>query len=285
MRKLTWTAAALAFAGVLATQTFASAEGAGPSAATCPSVNGNWAAPGPFAVTSGSNGTGHTIFRPTDLGGLGCEKHPVILWSNGAAAVVAAYTELLTHLASHGFIVAAGEGRSSSGQPMLDGLDYLARQNADPNSVFAGKVDVEHVGATGHSLGGGAAVGAGADPRVDTVAPLLGGPFNKPAQLHGPALFTAGQRDGLVWPSVVRSQYDQAAQVPAIYAELRGAGHFEASRDGGRLRGPLTAWFRFHLLADEHARGEFFGPGCGYCTSREWSAFTRNPKAEAIPGP
>ncbi|MFF1823800.1 hypothetical protein ACFVWG_41250 [Kribbella sp. NPDC058245] len=251
-------------------------------AAGCPSVNKNWSAPGPYAVTSASNGQGTTIIRPTQLGTLGCAKHPVILWSNGAAATVSTYQPLLEHFASHGFIVAAGEGRSSSGDPLLEGLDYLTAQNGTAGSVFAGKVDLDHVGATGHSLGGGAAVGAGADPRVDTVAPLEGGPFNDPADLHGPALYFAGSADLIVWPSVVHDRYTQSAQVPAIYAELKGADHFVVSPDGGQFRGAITAWFRYWLMGDAQARGEFFGPSCANCTSTLWSKFERNAKASAL---
>lgn len=285
MRKSKWAAAAFAVAIAVTVPAFTSAGAAeSADASACPSVDRDWATPGPFAVTSASNGSGHTIFRPTDLGGLGCGKHPVILWSNGAAATVSDYAALLKHFATHGFIVAASEGRSSSGAPALAGLDYLTRQNATAGSVYAGKVDLDHVGATGHSLGGGAAVGAGADPRVDTVAPLEGGPFNEPSQIRGPALFFAGSADGLVWPSVVYGEYRQAAQVPAIYAELKGAGHFEVTPTGGGFRGPVTAWFRFHLMGDEQARGEFFGASCAYCTSPVWSKYERNAKAQAIPG-
>lgn len=259
------------------------AGASGPTGVTaCPSVNANFATPGPFAVTSSSTGAGHTLFRPTNLGALGCAKHPVILWGNGAAAVVADYTALLTHFASHGFIVAASEGRSSSGEPLLTGLDHLTKENATPGSVFAAKVDLDHVGATGHSLGGGAAIGAGADPRVDTVAPLFGGPFNNPGKLHGPAFFTAGQNDLIVGSPVVWSQYARAAQVPAVFGELRGAGHFASLE----LRGPVTAWFRWQLMGDGQARGLFFGANCGYCgagAGTPWSKFERNAKAEAVP--
>lgn len=257
---------------------------AGALASSCPSVDANWAAPGPFAVTSSSNGQGTTIFRPTNLGTLGCTNHPVVLWGNGAAASVSSYTALLTHLASHGFIVAASEGRSADPAPMLAGLDYLTRENARAGSAYAGKVDLSRVGATGHSLGGGQAVGTGADPRVDTVAPLMGGPFNNPGRLHGPALFFAGQFDFIVWPAIVRLQYNLASQVPAIYAELAVASHFEPGLNGGRLRGPLTAWLRFQLMGDEQARGLFFGPSCTYCTSSTFSDFDRNSRAAAIPG-
>ena len=273
MRRLT------ALAGLVAILLGAGVVPSADAASTCPSVHGDWAGPGPFAVTRESTGAGTTIFRPTALGSLGCGTHPVILWGNGAAASPSNYAALLTHFASHGFIVAASEGRSSDPQPMLDGLDYLTLQNGTPGSIYAGKVDLAHVGATGHSLGGGQAIGAGADPRVDTVAPMLGGPFNDPAKLHGPALFTAGEYDLIVWPSVVKGQYEKASQVPAIYAELDGATHFEADTDGGRLRGPVTAWFRLQLMGDTQARGLFFGPGCEYCGSATWSAFVRNAKA------
>ncbi|MGW0521637.1 hypothetical protein [Crossiella sp. NPDC003009] len=170
--------AAIAFSVFVSLAGLAPVAAAGATA--CPSVNGNWASSGPFAVTSASNGTGHTIFRPSQLGSLGCARHPVLLWSNG-----------------------------------------------------------------------------------------------------GPALFTAGQNDLLVGSPVVWSQYARAGQVPAVFGELRGAGHLA----GIELRGPVTAWFRWHLMGDGQARGLFFGAGCGYCgagAGTPWSKFERNAKAEAV---
>jgi hypothetical protein len=57
--------------------------------------------------------------------------------------------------------------------------------------------------------------------------------------------------------------------------------------DGGGFRGMTTAWFRFWLMGDEQARGEFFGPAatCGICTDPAWSDVRRNTRALAIPGP
>ncbi|MEJ2857561.1 MULTISPECIES: poly(ethylene terephthalate) hydrolase family protein [unclassified Saccharothrix] len=250
-----------------------------PPTSPCASVNGQWAATGPFAVTSASNGRGTTVVRPVALGTLGCTTHPVVLWNNGARSGLGRYMPLLNHLASHGFIVAAAEGNTGTGYAMLQGLDYLTLENSRAGSPFQGKVDLSDVGATGHSFGGGAAVDAGADARVDTIAPIYPLAFSSASRLRGPALFIAGQNDTIVSPTTVRNTYNQATQVPAIYAEQRGADHYGIPD----LHGTITAWFRLHLMQDQQARGLFFGPNCTYCTSTFWSVFQRNALAQAVP--
>ncbi|WP_245573995.1 chlorophyllase/cutinase-like alpha/beta fold protein [Amycolatopsis nigrescens] len=258
------------------------AHAAEPSAG-CPSVGKNWAAPGPFAVTAEAGGTEHTIYRPSELGG--CGRHPVLVWGNGTGASVSVYEPMLRHFASHGFIVAAANTAwSGSGTEMRAGIDYLTQQNGSAGSVFHDKVDLEHVGATGHSQGGGGAVASGADPRVDTVVPIEPGPQGSVEALHGPVFWLAGQLDLVVLPNLlVYPRYQQSTQVPAVFGELAGASHFTPVGDGGGFRGPITAWFRFHLMGDELARGEFFGDGCGNCDSPAWSRFERNAKATEPP--
>lgn len=61
-----------------------------------------------------------------------------------------------------------------------------------------------------------------------------------------------------------------------VLAQVGATGHSQ----GG---GPITAWLRFHLMGDEQARGEFFGDGCTYCTSPDWTRFERNAKAMEVP--
>ncbi|GAA2638717.1 acetylxylan esterase [Actinomadura fulvescens] len=267
-------------ATLLAAGALTGTSSADTAASTCPPANGQWASQGPFTVTSASNGAGTTIFRPANPGTLGCTTHPVILWNNGAISKLDRYAPLLNHLASHGFIIAAAEGNSGTAGPILRGLDYLTTENARAGSALQGKVDLANVGATGHSFGGGAAVAAGADPRVDTIAPIYPTAFNSGSRVRGPAVFFAGQNDPTVRPSTVRRVYSQATQVPAIYAEQRGADHYGIPG----LHGPLTAWFRFHLMGEEAARGPYFGPNCTYCSSTFWSVFERNARAQAIPG-
>lgn len=246
------------------------------AAADCPPTPSDWAAAGPFPVTVEAGGAAHTVYRPAELGR--CGPHPVVIWGNGTWAAPWVYGGLLRHLASHGFIVAAAKtAHAGSGREMLAGLDYLARRESTPGDVYAGRVDLTRVGATGHSQGGGGAIAAGADPRVDTTVPLEPGPQGSVEALHGPVFFLAGENDRIVVPDVlVYPRYRQAGHVPAVYGELAGANHFTAIGDVGGFRGPITAWFRAQLLDDENARAEFAGPACGYCGSTSWSRFERN---------
>src|SRR3954468_8357049 len=120
---------------VVAWLAVATAPAAGATADGCPSVDGNWAAAGPFAVTTQATGSGQTIYRPAQLGTLGCTTHPVVLWGNGTGASPANYDGLLRHWASEGFIVAAADTRNAySGQEMIGGLDWLVAQNASAGS-------------------------------------------------------------------------------------------------------------------------------------------------------
>src|SRR5688500_20303758 len=67
----------------------------------------SFSARGPFStVVETPAFSGCTIHRPSTLGQNGV-THPVILWGNGTGATPSTYSALLSHWASHGFIVAA----------------------------------------------------------------------------------------------------------------------------------------------------------------------------------
>ncbi|MFE5285888.1 alpha/beta hydrolase family protein [Nocardia sp. NPDC056611] len=249
-----------------------------------PNVGRNWAAAGPYSPEV-SIGVVHTVYYPQTMGAHG-EKHPVIIWGNGTGVLPGAYTLLLRHYASHGFIVvAANTPVSNFAITMRSGIDLIEKLNGDPSSVFYGKVNLDRIGSAGHSQGGSGAINAAVDPRVDTVVAIQPGPLNDPGQLHKPALFLAGQFDAIVWPVLVKAMYNAVDQAPAEYAELRGATHFGTGITGGDMRGPSTAWLRYWLMDDANARTEFFGPNCGFCAdSQQFSDFRRNGLANQIPG-
>ncbi|MBP2324100.1 dienelactone hydrolase [Kibdelosporangium banguiense] len=246
------------------------------SVAPAASATTNWSAPGPHPVVVEALDDAHTVYRPASLDG----PHPVILWGNGTGSAPAVYDGLLRHWASYGFIVAAANTpNSGSGQEILAGLDALEAENSQPGSVYFGKVDVGNVGTSGHSQGGGGAITAGADPRIDTTVPIQPGPLGDVQSLHGPMLILAGQLDVVVLPLLlVLPRYTAATHIPAVYGELAGATHTTPTGNGGGYRGVTTAWFRYWLAGDQSARSMFLGPDatCGLCNDPAWSDVRRN---------
>jgi len=246
-----------------------------PAHAALPPVT-DFAAAGPFPTTVTRTGQ-HTVHHPRNLTP---GTHPVILWGNGTGASPSAYSGLLTHLASHGFIVAAANTTNAgSGREMLAGIDVVS---ADP--ILAAGADLQNIGATGHSQGGGGAIAAGADARVDTIFPLQGAIGGSVTALRSTsALFFAGQRDTLVSPALVRRDFTRTTGIPAAYAELAGASHFEPVGSGGDFRGALTAWARWRLAGDTAAAALFAGTSPQLASDARWSGFESNALLRAIP--
>ncbi|WP_328892083.1 alpha/beta hydrolase family protein [Streptomyces sp. NBC_00236] len=240
-------------------------------------------APGPYA-TAVEVGLITTLYYPRDIASSE-RRHPVIVWGNGTSGIPLVYRDLLLHWASQGFIVAAANTpQSNLGISMRAGIDMLTHRNADPGSIFHNRVDLEHIGASGHSQGGAAAIVVGADPRIDAILPIQPGPLADIDAVHVPALLLAGEKDSIVFPFLVKAFYNAADHIPALYGELRGADHFTIVGDPGPFAAPTTAWFRAQLMGDETARAQFFGPGCGICTdSTTWSDVRRNSLALSIP--
>lgn len=195
------------------------------------------------------------------------------------------YRDLLLHWASQGFVVAAANTPMSNlGISMRASIDMLTGRNADRGSVFFDRVDLEHIGASGHSQGGAAAIVVGSDPRIDTILPIQPGPLANIDAVRVPALLLAGQRDSIVFPALVKAFYNAADHIPALYGEVRGADHFTVVGDPGPFAAPTTAWFRAQLMGDRTAGAQFFGPGCGICTdTATWSDVRRNSLALSVP--
>ena len=240
-----------------------------------PSVS-DFSRSGPFATTSGNEGPSCTIYRPRTLGENG-RRHPIIIWGNGTGGSPGTYGSLLTHWASHGFVVgAARTSNAGSGEEMLDCLTYLVQQNGRSSGTYAGKLNVNRVGASGHSQGGGGTIMAGRDSRITVTAPFqpyvlgLGHVSSSQRQQNGPMFLMTGSSDTLASPTLNGTPVFNNANVPVFWGNLRGAGHFVPTGNAGDFRGPATAWYRFHLMNDANAQSTFYGSNCRLCTDRDW---------------
>lgn len=255
-----------------------SGGGAGePAAPPFPAVT-DFSAKGPFATASGGEGPSCTVFRPETLGEEG-RKHPIVLWGNGTTAAPPIYAGVLTHWASHGFVVAAANtSNAGTGKEMIACLDYLADEAERSGSDYEGKLDLARVGTSGHSQGGGGSIMAGADPRVRVTAPLepyvtgLGHDSDSQKQQHGPMFLMSGGND-LIAPRPIQQQpiFDNT-NADVFWGTLKSADHLIAAvGDISDFRGPATAWLRLHLMDDESARTIFYGAGCSLCLSPGWT--------------
>ncbi|HET9956300.1 MAG TPA: hypothetical protein VFQ61_17450 [Polyangiaceae bacterium] len=252
---------------------------------------GSWAmadpaAAGPFATITETNvgptaGVGSdgapvafTLFRPKELGTTGL-CHPVVTWGNGTGATPSLYKTLLNHLASHGFVVIASDSPNvadGSPPPMVAGVTWLIEQNALPASPLYQRIDVTHVGATGHSQGGFATSVAGGDSHVTTIAPLCGASPQR--NLHGPALVFCGGMDTTVPCSTVQRAYDSTSNQPVMLASYLSADHANWITFRGSKPSPVevavTAWMRVHLMGDTTLRSWFYGADCKLCADTAW---------------
>lgn len=245
-----------------------------------------WEERGPYAVVVDRSQSGHTVLRPESPGTRGCVRHPVVLWGNGSGTRPSTYGPLLRNVASHGFVVVAADTPAAgTGREMLAGLDVIAARDTRDGDPLRGHVALDRVATLGHSQGGGGAVRAGADPRVDTVVALQPSALGGIEDVGGPLLLLAGDQDPIIAPAAVEPLFRAASRVPAVYGVLRAADHGTAALAGGGYRGAITTWLRFQLMADERARSQYFGARCRQCTSPAWAAFRRNAKAGAVRGP
>jgi hypothetical protein len=230
---------------------------------------------GPFTVAPAETaGPACTIVRPATLGENGV-KHPVIAWGNGTGGFPAVYNWILSHWASHGFIVAAANTNSAgTGNEMVACLDWVEQQNAVAGSPYAGKVAIGRAGASGHSQGGGGTLMAGRDPRILATAPVMPyiqqgfGGFDQASikQQKGNMLLLSALGDTIAAPAQNQEPVFSDTNVPVFWGTLASGNHVTFSLGGnpGYLA-PTTAWFRLHLMCDDSAKPMFYGPTCTVC--------------------
>ncbi|MRH90747.1 hypothetical protein GFY24_25465 [Nocardia sp. SYP-A9097] len=234
-----------------------------------------------------STGESFDIWYPADLGANGA-KASIITWGDGTLAHPREYDYLLAHLASWGFVVIAPDLTSTgTGDQMLDGVNYLIQQNADPESVFHGKLDTKSVGAMGHSQGGLGTLNAMATSNglvktgVTLETPSLSLCTSLPALIpgkdvchipladisSGSVLVIGGTADPVTTSGP--SRYDDLpAGLPKARASLINASHNDIQGQPGCTNlgcndgvngylGYVTAWMMDQLRGDSQAHGAF----------------------------
>jgi hypothetical protein len=214
----------------------------------------------------------YTIFRPACM--KDGEKYPVITWGNGTCGQSGGYASLLATVASHGFVVIASNSRFTDGgnKEMLRALDFAQALNDDPDSLYYQRLDLDKIGAMGHSQGASATANAASDPRIKAI--IL---WNGSRSGSKPFLAVSGDRDiGGVTPARMAEAVEMST-LPAAWLyyhqvlETGGSvtGHLTLMEQPERVVEPTVAWWKYMLNDDQEAKKMFEGDGCGLCNNAE----------------
>jgi hypothetical protein len=254
-------------------------DGGSSDAAAWPTVS-DYAAPGPFTVVRETNigpAAAYDLFRPSELA-TDHRKHPIISWANGTLFSVDDYAPLLSHWASHGFVVLANHTNTTAGGGTHKaGIDWLVAQNALSSSAYFGTLDVKLIGAAGHSQGGGATIAAGANKPGTTgitvtlpLMPLLSFETDKTIVAHQvvPMFNVNASMDNRDATGMYANQIYDGAITELVQASFNGV-HEDAMN--AKMHGPTAAWFRFKLMGDMKAKAAFYPMStCGLCQDADW---------------
>jgi predicted dienelactone hydrolase len=214
-------------------------------------------------------------------------KYPVVVFRAGLAALTLEYTTLAEDLASHGYVVVGFDApyrtqvvvlpdgsviqRAPQNDPESVGgqdgeriasnlvgawsadigfaLDQMERLDAsDLSGKFTGRLDMSHVGAFGHSLGGASAAQfCHEDARCKAVVDIDGAPYGSvlAESLQKPFMFLMSDHSAEVDSDDqrielnIRSIYDRLPRDSRQYLVILGADHFGFS-DGAVVRSQIV---------------------------------------------
>ncbi len=177
---------------------------------------------------------------------------PLIVFSHGFEGINVQSTSLMENLASHGFFVISPEHTGNSQNSPGDSreqvianrvpdvsfvISQMLIRNSSSGDIFAGSIDNETVGVTGHSFGGNTTMGSHlgwggqpADPRVDAIAPISGQLETEFSSVLSsvsiPTLLLGGTLDEAVPITENDFAFEMISNAPALYkASIIGATH------------------------------------------------------------
>jgi hypothetical protein len=154
---------------------------------------------------------------------------------------VGAFSEVLSEIASYGFITVVVGNPTSSGsealstdpKSMLKPLDWLYTENERPCSKYYHKILKNKAAASGQSCGGVHALGAGKDPRVATVVPMNSG---LTLLRHYPKGANLGDaRERARWQNGQRGSQAAIARAMASRTVMKLSSKCRSGRDGVRV--------------------------------------------------
>ena len=240
----------------------------------------------------------HTIFAPQDLSPFGKKNLlPVLVWGNGACTNSPwEHYKFLNEIASHGFLVIATgyipmeekpfRGPMSTSAQQIESIDWAIAQNADKESPYYGRIDVEHIAAAGMSCGGLQTLDNATDPRLTTIMICNSGLFINPGtavpgmpmpnkerlqEIKVPVIYILGGPEDIAYENGM-DDFHRLVNVPAFAANYPvGHGGTYRQDHGGEFTVPALGWLQWQLKGDKEAAKLFQGADCGLANREGWT--------------
>jgi hypothetical protein len=214
----------------------------------------------------------YTIFRPAEF--KEGELYPLIVWANGTCGATHGYAVLLSHLASHGYVVIASNSTWQATPPTNNvqtrALDFAEQLNSDSSSILYQRLDLDRIGAAGHSQGAGATGTIASDPRVKALAL-----WNAGTSAEKPFLNVSGDQDTSETSPEEMATETEAAGQPGAWTYYRdildtggsSTGHLVLMLQPDRVVDLNLAWWDYMLKGKPDARNQLIGDSCDFCSS------------------
>lgn len=233
---------------------------------------------GPLATTVedvGFSDGGHILVRPTTLTNEPNTKHPVAIWGPGGGTPPRDYLQLLTRMASQGFVLVGIRESTGDSVLMSAAIDWLEEQNANSSSPMHDKLFLGRVGVFGHSMGGlSSEATALADKRVTTALLNNSGSFTHDALVNVtiPVGIIYGET-GQEKPNAEGDFNNPGNKAPVWLSMMAGGGHGSGPWDGASAN---VAWMRWHIGGENSRKEAFLGEGGNYNNEGIWRTQFKN---------
>ena len=183
----------------------------------------------------------------------------------------------------------AGMGGMSMGDPadMIKALEWIIAQNADKNSPYYGKLDLDNIAAAGMSCGGLEALHMSNDARIKTIMVMNSGFFNgsdDKASLNSmktkSVIWILGGSTDIAWENGNDDFKQLDGTMPAFLCSLDGIGHGGTYMQphGGDYAKVAGAWLKWQLKNDKEAGTMFTGSEPGVSKMEGWMFDRKNIK-------
>jgi hypothetical protein len=195
------------------------------------------------------------------------KKHGVIVWGPGGGTAPGAYEGIIRRLASHGFVVIAISSSPGDASKAIAAMNWLDERNKASDGPLSGKLDMNVVGCSGHSMGGLESEQAIIkDPRVKTSILNNSGDLGHTAMGYVPAdrpIAIVYGNNGMERPNAEADYGNGSVKAPACLIMMDGAdyGHGSGPWDG---MAATVAWFRWHLGGEVYRKADFVGSSGKY---------------------